>query len=98
MYQTARSLPETFGGFFTVKWHEKARGVQYDNSSSVRTVLDTSPSHPRLTKTHADPRGALAAGAAFYYFDGSPEASDSDEDLQINLPSTSTQLPMDDGK
>lgn len=98
MYQTAHSSLESFGGDVTEKWHEKAHGVQYNNSSSVRTVVDTSSSHPRLTKTRAAQREVLAPEANYDDFEGVSEASDEDEDLQINPPSASTQLPMDDSK
>lgn len=98
MYHMAHSMSELFGGYVTAKQHETIRGAEYNNSSSVRTVLDSSPSHPRVIKIPAAPPAAFTAEAIFSQLEWSPEISDSDDDFQTNPTSPSTQLPVDDGK
>lgn len=61
MYLMAHSLPEIFGRDVTANRQEEAPGVEYNNSSSVRLVPNSSSSHPWYAKVLAAQRAESTA-------------------------------------
>lgn len=78
-----------------------AQGMEYDNSSSVRTVHDSSSSHPAFAKILATQRAVLAAQGPYPYnpnFPNSDYISDVEDDNETDSESGDMELEIDTSK
>lgn len=101
MYQKAHSLPEMFGGCVAATQQVDAEGMEYDNSSSILTVHDSSPIHPWFAKRLAAERPPSTAQGSYLQnllLPVSPDLSDFEEEVGEDFVATNMQLSINDSK